>query len=85
MQESNGDIVLPTSFPDPVNYGMTWNRTSFLEMGQLIATETRALWLAGATEFSGWSGYPHIGLDLWVGLLFAFLTAGSFTRKKGLY
>lgn len=65
VKQANGSIVCPTSFPNPVNYGMAWNKTSFLVLGQVIATETRALWLAGATEFSAWSGYPHVGLDVW--------------------
>ena len=34
-------------------------------MALIIATETRALWLAGAVEDSTWSGRPHIGLDVW--------------------
>lgn len=29
---------------------MTWNRSLFFDLGAIIATETRALWLAGATE-----------------------------------
>lgn len=34
-------------------------------MGQVIGDELRALWLAGATEESHWSGRPHAGLDCW--------------------
>ena len=34
-------------------------------MGAVIATELRALWLAGAVEASTWSGRPHAGLDCW--------------------
>jgi hypothetical protein len=48
-----------------VNYGFTWNKTAFYELGRVIGVETRALWLAGATEESSWSGRPHIGLDTW--------------------
>ena len=49
----------------PAQYGATWNRSLFFELGAIIATETRALWLAGAVEESDWSGRPHIGLDTW--------------------
>ena len=58
-------LYCPTSFPNPVNYGMTWHDDLAREMGAIIGTETRALWLAGATEESGWSGRPVIGLDVW--------------------
>jgi hypothetical protein len=34
-------------------------------MGGYIGRETRALWLAGATETSAWSGRALIGLDCW--------------------
>jgi hypothetical protein len=34
-----------------------------LELGTIIGTEMRALWLAGATEFDPWSGLPRMGLD----------------------
>jgi hypothetical protein len=44
---------------------MTWNKTAFFVQGDIIGTEQRALWLAGATEFSSWSGRPHMGLDCW--------------------
>lgn len=53
------------SFPNPVNYGFTFNKSLAYELGAIIATEQRALWLAGATEESPWSGLPHAGLDAW--------------------
>jgi hypothetical protein len=64
LQDTDGVIVCPTSFPNPVNYGMTFNDSLFVDLGRIIATETRALWLAGATEATEWSGYPAIGLDV---------------------
>jgi len=60
-----GDVKCPTSFPNPVNFGATWNDSHSFVMGQVIADELRALWLAGATEYSSWSGRPHAGLDCW--------------------
>eukprot|EP00045_Choanoeca_perplexa_P012180 m.131922 g.131922 ORF g.131922 m.131922 type:complete len:777 (-) comp15917_c0_seq1:291-2621(-) len=61
----DGTTYCPTSFPNPVNYGFTWNKTAYYELGRVIGVETRALWLAGAVEASTWSGRPHIGLDTW--------------------
>jgi hypothetical protein len=55
----------PTSFPNPINYGAAWNDTLALRMGAIIATEARALWLAGAVEASPWSGRPHIAPECW--------------------
>jgi beta-glucosidase-like glycosyl hydrolase len=63
--KTSGETVCPTSFMNPVNFGATWNRSLFFGLGAVIATETRALWLAGAVEDSDWSGRPHIGLDVW--------------------
>ena len=65
VKAKDGTVYCPTSFPNPVNFGTTFNDTLALEMGAIIATETRALWLAGATEESVWSGRPVIGLDVW--------------------
>ena len=62
---NGGKVYCPTSFMNPVNYGATFNRSLFFDLGAVIATETRALWLAGAVEASDWSGRPHIGLDAW--------------------
>jgi xylan 1,4-beta-xylosidase len=62
---ATGAAVCPTSMINPVNAGMCWNRTMWREFAEVIAWETRALWLAGATEESEWSGRPHIGLDVW--------------------
>jgi len=58
-------VYCPTSFPNPVNFGATWNTSMAQEMGEIIGTETRALWLAGATEETSWSGRPVIGLNVW--------------------
>jgi len=65
IQTSDGVTRCPTSFPNSVNYGATFNRSLFYDLGATIATELRALWLAGATEESPWSGLPHAGLDCW--------------------
>ena len=59
----DGSTRCPTSFPNPVNFGFTWNRSLAYDLGAVIATELRALWLAGATEASG--ARPHAGLDCW--------------------
>lgn len=65
MQDTaSGEIYCPTSFPNPVSYGCGWNTSSWYSLGAIIATEQRALWLAGATEENG-SPPPHIGLDAW--------------------
>jgi hypothetical protein len=58
------EVFCPTSFPNPVSIGNTWNDSIPLIMAQIIATEQRALWLAGALEFAG-SPPPPIGLDAW--------------------
>jgi hypothetical protein len=39
--------VCPTSFPNPLNLGMTFNKSLFHDMAAVIGLETRALWLAG--------------------------------------
>jgi len=65
VKDTDGTVYCPTSFPNPVNFGTTFNDSLALEMGAIIATETRALWLAGATEESAWSGRPVIGLTAW--------------------
>jgi beta-D-xylosidase 4 len=59
----DGSTRCPTSFPNPVNFGFTWNRSLAYGLGAVIATELRALWLAGAVEASGVR--PHAGLDCW--------------------
>ncbi len=58
----DGDIRCPISFPNPVNYGYAWNDTLIQQLGSIIGTEARALWLAGATEASN---NIVIGLDAW--------------------
>ena len=50
---------------NPVNFGSAWNKSLAFELGAIVATETRALWVAGATEESAWSGRPHIGPVCW--------------------
>jgi beta-glucosidase-like glycosyl hydrolase len=61
----SGETVCPSSFPMNVNYGFMWNTSAAFEMAAITSTETRALWLLGATEASPWSGMPHVGLDCW--------------------
>jgi beta-glucosidase-like glycosyl hydrolase len=58
-------VRCPASFPNPINYGFAFNDSLSFQLGAIIATETRALWLLGAQEESAWSGRPHIGLDCW--------------------
>ena len=65
VELQDGSVVCPVSFPNPVNYGCTWNSSHAYELGRIIGDETRALWLLGATEYDPWSGLPHIGLDVW--------------------
>lgn len=63
----DGSVKCPTTWPNPVNYGMSWNRSLMYDLGRLIGQEARALWLAGATEESGPKNGapPHMGLDAW--------------------
>jgi beta-D-xylosidase 4 len=60
-----GDVICPTSFPNPVNFGAAFSAELAHQLGAAIATEARALWLAGATEESEWSGRPHIAPTCW--------------------
>ena len=60
---SDGRLLCPVSFPNPVNYGATWNRSMHREVGRIVGTEARALWVLGAQE-EGHRG-THIGLDCW--------------------
>ena len=62
---SSTGLRAPTSFPNPVALGAAWNYSLVKEMGAIMGTEVRALYLAGATEASDWSGKAHIGLDCW--------------------
>ena len=64
-RNSAGEIMCPTSFPNPNALGATFNRSLWREMGSIIGVELRSLWLQGATEASTWSGRPHAGLDCW--------------------
>ena len=59
---TTGTVYCPTSYPNPVNLGAAFNRSSWLHMGKVIGVELRALWLAGAKEASN---QIHIGLDCW--------------------
>lgn len=63
--EVDGKTLCPTTFPNPIGYGASFNKTLFSELGRIIADEARALWVLGATEESSWSGRPHVGLDCW--------------------
>lgn len=65
LRDAGGTVYCPTSFMNPVNFGSAWNASLAREMGAVIAAETRAAWLAGATEESAWSGRPVIGLNVW--------------------
>eukprot|EP01061_Rhynchopus_euleeides_P036336 TRINITY_DN6126_c0_g2_i2.p1 TRINITY_DN6126_c0_g2~~TRINITY_DN6126_c0_g2_i2.p1 ORF type:complete len:781 (+),score=313.29 TRINITY_DN6126_c0_g2_i2:68-2410(+) len=59
-----GVTYCPTSFPNPVNLGASFNKSSWRDMASIIGVEARALWLGGATEHTG-EPRPHIGLDCW--------------------
>jgi beta-glucosidase-like glycosyl hydrolase len=65
LQNSKGETMCPTSFPNPNALGASFNASMWRTMGSIIGVELRALWLAGATEASTWSGKPHAGLDCW--------------------
>ena len=54
----------PTSFPDPIFLGATFNETAWRGMGSVIGTEIRSLWLQNVGE-DHQSNLPHIGLDCW--------------------
>ena len=64
-RDVSGTVFCPTSFPNSVNFGATFNDSLAREMGAIIGVEARALWLAGATEESVWSGRKVIGLTVW--------------------
>jgi hypothetical protein len=44
---SDNVTICPASFPNPVNFGMTFNKSLFHDLGAVIGIESRALWLAG--------------------------------------
>lgn len=54
----------PTSFPCPNALGAAWNMSIVNDLGRVIATEARSLWLQGVGEDHS-NGLPHIGLDCW--------------------
>ena len=60
--DDTGVTRCPTSMMNPVNFGMTWNKSLGNALGVTIGVEGRALWLAGAVEQSPRN---HIGLDAW--------------------
>ena len=90
---ANGITYCPTSFPNSINYGTAWNLSQVFQLGAVIATEQRALWLAGAVEASDWSGRPHIGLDAWSpninlnrgGLLNCLTSPSSLSSSSSFY
>jgi beta-D-xylosidase 4 len=45
--------------------GATWNSSVARAMGEVLAWESRALWLNGGRELSTWSGQAVIGLNMW--------------------
>ena len=61
----DGVTYCPTSFPNPVNLGASFNKSMWETLGDVLGREVRALFLAGATEPSAWSGRHPIGLDCW--------------------
>lgn len=65
INNTKGQLVCPTSFPNPNSLGAGFNSSMWKEMGRIIGYELRALWINGATEASSWSGKPHAGLDCW--------------------
>jgi hypothetical protein len=65
VEDAGGRVFCPTSFMNPVNFGAAFNRSLAFDLGAIVAQETRALWLAGATEESSWSGRPHVGPICW--------------------
>eukprot|EP00123_Amoebidium_parasiticum_P014893 comp22688_c0_seq2/m.35130 comp22688_c0_seq2/g.35130 ORF comp22688_c0_seq2/g.35130 comp22688_c0_seq2/m.35130 type:complete len:436 (-) comp22688_c0_seq2:9-1316(-) len=54
----------PTSFPNPNALGASFNDSAWLEMGNFIGIELRALWLEGVGEHRQ-ENLPHLGLDCW--------------------
>ena len=63
--EKDGVVYCPTSFPNPVNLGASFNKSMWETMGGVIGREARALFLAGATEWRTGKVGPRIGLDCW--------------------
>lgn len=66
LKLENGTTILncPTSFPCPNALGAAWNMSIVNDLGRVIATEARSLWLQGVGENHG-NDLPHIGLDAW--------------------
>eukprot|EP01060_Flectonema_neradi_P008815 TRINITY_DN1630_c0_g1_i10.p1 TRINITY_DN1630_c0_g1~~TRINITY_DN1630_c0_g1_i10.p1 ORF type:complete len:793 (+),score=139.33 TRINITY_DN1630_c0_g1_i10:40-2379(+) len=63
LSTADGKTYCPTSFPNPVNLGASFNKSMWTKMGRVIGVETRAMWLAGAKETND----PHdfVALDCW--------------------
>jgi beta-glucosidase-like glycosyl hydrolase len=55
----------PTSFPNPVSFGATFNMTNARAMGAIMGRELRALWSLGAQEEGSFGGGGVAGLDCW--------------------
>eukprot|EP01060_Flectonema_neradi_P007900 TRINITY_DN1560_c0_g1_i1.p1 TRINITY_DN1560_c0_g1~~TRINITY_DN1560_c0_g1_i1.p1 ORF type:complete len:766 (+),score=190.76 TRINITY_DN1560_c0_g1_i1:49-2346(+) len=61
---SDGNMTYcPTSFPNPVNLGASFNQSMWHTMGSVIGLELRSLWLNGGAEYH--HAAPFIGLDCW--------------------
>ena len=56
--------VCPTSFPNPIGLGATFNRSVWSGMGAVIGMELRYMYLAQVGEDHS-SNLPAIGLDCW--------------------
>jgi beta-glucosidase-like glycosyl hydrolase len=62
LQVSFGEYTstgCPTSFPQVISVGATWNRSLWSAVGQAVSDETRGLYAQGSAI--GWEG----GLFLW--------------------
>ena len=63
LSTDNGKTYCPTSFPNPVNLGASFNKSMWAKMGRVIGVETRAMWLAGAKETNDPNDF--VALDCW--------------------
>jgi len=64
LPDENGIVRCPTSFPNPIGLGASFNATLWRGMGVVIGTELRALWVQGVGE-NQVDNLPHLGLDCW--------------------
>jgi hypothetical protein len=76
---SSGVTFCPTSFMNPVNFGNSFNKTLFRELGAIVGEETRALWLAGAVEQGPRN---HVGLDTCASASSPFTIAPARKRAR---